>query len=155
MFPQVGFIVTNLTAASRAVVRFYNKSKMAEQWIKEGKQAVKMTRLSWHRFRANELRLWLCIIAYNLGNLWRRLALPKRIGTWSLTRLQQRLVKPASGCSNTPLLLAVAVREPSDAAAVWHHAGEDRGLAVAIGLGSSLSAADLDDEGGGQRDECA
>ena len=29
----------------------------------------------------------------NLGNLWRRLALPREIGNWSLTRLQQRLVK--------------------------------------------------------------
>jgi hypothetical protein len=35
----------------------------------------------------------LSIIAYNLGNLWRRLALPKRIDKWSLTSLQQRLVK--------------------------------------------------------------
>ena len=40
----------------------------AEQWIKEGKQAVKMTRLSCHRFQANEVRLWLSLIAYNLGN---------------------------------------------------------------------------------------
>ena len=93
LFPRVGFIVTNLTTASRAVVRFYNKRGTAEQWIKEGKQAVKMTRLSCHRFRANEVRLWLSLIAYNLGNLWRRLALPARVENWSLTSLQQRLVK--------------------------------------------------------------
>jgi hypothetical protein len=93
LFPRVGFIVTNLTAESRAVVRFYNKRGTAEQWIKEGKQAVKLTRLSCHRFRANEVRLWLSMIAYNLGNLWRRLVLPARIDTWSLTSLQQRLVK--------------------------------------------------------------
>jgi hypothetical protein len=31
--------------------------------IKEGKQAVKMTRLSCHRFRSNEVRLWLSLIA--------------------------------------------------------------------------------------------
>ena len=93
LYPRVGFIVTNLTLPSRAVVRFYNKRGTAEQWIKEGKQAVKMTRLSCHRFRSNEVRLWLTIIAYNLGNLWRRLALPQRIGNWSLTSLQQRLVK--------------------------------------------------------------
>jgi hypothetical protein len=79
LFPRVGFIVTNLTVPSRAVVRFYNKRGTAEQWIKEGKQAVKMT--------------WLSVIAYNLGNLWRRLTLPKRIERWSLTSLQQRLVK--------------------------------------------------------------
>jgi hypothetical protein len=33
------------------------------------------------------------VIAYNLENLWRRLALPKKIGNWSLTSLQQRWVK--------------------------------------------------------------
>jgi Transposase DDE domain group 1 len=93
LFPRVGFIVTNLTLPSRAVVRFYNKRGTSEQWIKEGKQAVKMTRLSCHRFRSNEVRLWLSVIAYNLGNLWRRLVLPKRIDKWSLTSLQQRLVK--------------------------------------------------------------
>ncbi len=93
LFPRVGFIVTNLTLPSRAVVRFYNKRGTAEQWIKEGKQAVKITRLSCHRFRSNDVRLRLTLIAYNLGNLWRRLVLPQRIGNWSLTSLQQRLVK--------------------------------------------------------------
>jgi hypothetical protein len=93
LFPRVGFIVTNLETDSRAVVRFYNKRGTAEQWMKEGKQAVKMTRLSCHRFRSNEVRLWLSVIAYNLGNLWRRLVLPRRIDHWSLSSLQQRLVK--------------------------------------------------------------
>ncbi len=35
--------------------------------MKEGKQAVKMTQLSCHRFRSNEARLWLSVPAYNLG----------------------------------------------------------------------------------------
>ena len=39
------------------------------------------------------MRLWLRLIAYKLGNLWRWLVLPKRIEGWSLTSLQQRLVK--------------------------------------------------------------
>jgi hypothetical protein len=43
--------------------------------------------------RSNEVRLWLSVMAYNLGNLWRRLVLPKKIENWSLTSLQQRLVK--------------------------------------------------------------
>jgi hypothetical protein len=93
LFPRIGFIVTNLQTPSRAVVRFYNKRGTAEQWIKEGKQAVKMTRLSCHRFRSNQVRLALSLLAYNLGNFWRRLALPRRIENWSLTSLQQRLVK--------------------------------------------------------------
>jgi len=75
----------------------YNKRGTAEQWIKERKQAVKMTRLSCHRFRSNQVRVALSLLAYNLGNLWRRLALPHRIENWSLTSLQQRLVKTGGG----------------------------------------------------------
>ena len=93
LFPRVGFIVTNLSLPSRAAVRSYNKRGTAKQWIKEGKQAAHWTRLSCHRFRVNEARLKLSLLAYNLGNLWRRLVLPKRIDAWSLTSLQQRLVK--------------------------------------------------------------
>ena len=93
LFPRVGFIVTTLTGTNRAVVRFYNRRGAAEQWIKEGKEATHWTRLSCHRFRANEVRLLLGVIAYNLGNLLRRLALPVSIQSWSLTSLQQRLFK--------------------------------------------------------------
>jgi hypothetical protein len=63
LFPRVGFMVTNLTAANRAVCAFYNERGTTEQWIKEGKQAVKMTRLSCHRFQANEVRMWLSVLA--------------------------------------------------------------------------------------------
>ena len=41
------------------------------------------------------MRLGLSVIAYDLGNLWRWLALPPRVATWSLTSLQERLVKLA------------------------------------------------------------
>ena len=66
LFPRVGFIVTNLTLPNRAVVRFYNKRGTAEQWIKEGKQAVKMTRLSCHKFRSNEVRVPGELLVYGL-----------------------------------------------------------------------------------------
>ena len=110
LFPRLGFIVTNLETDSRAVVRFYNKRGTAEQWIKEGKGCplgpVKMPRLSCHRFRSNEVRLWLSPIAYNLGNLWRRLVLPRKIENWSLTSMQQRLVKTGGRWSTTPVTTA-------------------------------------------------
>jgi Transposase DDE domain group 1 len=93
LFPRVGFIVTSLTGTNRAVVRFYNQRGTAEQWIKEGKEATHWTRLSCHRFRANEVRLLLGVIASKLGNLLRRLALPRAVQSWSLTSLQQRLFK--------------------------------------------------------------
>ena len=44
-------------------------------------------------FEPTEVRLQLSVLAYNLGNLWRRLGLPTRIKSWSLTSIQQRLVK--------------------------------------------------------------
>src|SRR5690242_3462959 len=93
LFPRLGFIVTTLTGTNRAVVRFYNQRGTAEQSIREGKTATHWTRLSCHRFRANEVRLLLGVIAYNLGNLLRRLVLPVTIQDWSLTSLQQRLIK--------------------------------------------------------------
>jgi hypothetical protein len=52
-----------------------------------------MMRLNCHHFRSHEVRLWLSVLAYNLGNLWQQLVLPQRIDQWSLTSLQQRLVK--------------------------------------------------------------
>jgi hypothetical protein len=37
------------------------------------------------------VRLALSLLAYNPGNLWRRLTLPRQIENWSLTSLQRRL----------------------------------------------------------------
>ncbi len=93
LFPRVGFIVTNLTGWSRTVVKFYNGRGTAEQWIKEGKYAVKWTRLSCRNFRDNQARLQLFALAYNLGNFLRRLALPRSVKHWSLTTLREKLIK--------------------------------------------------------------
>ena len=68
LFPRVGFIVTNLDGGAKPVVDFYNRRGTAEQWIKEGKYAVRWTRLSCHGFDANQVRLQLHVLAYNLGN---------------------------------------------------------------------------------------
>ena len=45
------FIVTNLSRPAERVVAFYNKRGTCEQWIKEGKGAIKWTRLSGGRSR--------------------------------------------------------------------------------------------------------
>ena len=68
LFPRVGFIVTNLSYPNIGIVRFYNGRGTAEQWIKEGKYALNWTRLSCHKFVANQVRLELFVLAYNLGN---------------------------------------------------------------------------------------
>lgn len=46
-------------------------------WIKEGKNAIKRTRLSCREFKDNKVWLQLFALAYNLVNLMRRLALPR------------------------------------------------------------------------------
>jgi len=91
--PTVGFIITNLSRPAERVVAFYNQRGTAEQWIKEGKNAIKWTRLSCCTFAANAVRLQLHALAYNLGNFMRTLALPEAVEQWSLTSLREKLVK--------------------------------------------------------------
>ena len=99
LYPRVGLdplrgsSVTNMTRPAERVVMFYNQRGTAEQWIKEGKNAVTWTRLSCQSFKANAVRLQLHALAYNLANFLRTLALPAEIAQWSLTTLRQRLVK--------------------------------------------------------------
>src|SRR6202040_4167595 len=70
--------------AAENVVAFYNKRGTCEQWIKEGKGAIKWTRLSCRTFAANAVRLQLRSLAYNLGNFMRTLAMPQTAEPWSL-----------------------------------------------------------------------
>jgi Transposase DDE domain group 1 len=135
LFPRVGFIVTNLELDNRAMVRFYNKRGTAEQWIKESKQAVALTRLSCHRFRANEVRLWLSLIAYNLG----KLVAPAGVARADRKVVANQLAATVGQDRRTAhptcaLLLVAAGGESSHAAAVRGHAGEDRDAAVAGGI---------------------
>src|SRR6266404_5331553 len=52
LYSRVGFIVTNLVRPAERVVAFCNQRGTAEQWIKEGKGAIKWTRLSCRTFAA-------------------------------------------------------------------------------------------------------
>ena len=93
LYPRVGFIVTNMARPAENVVAFYNKRGTCEQWIKEGKGAIRWTRLSCRSFAANAVRLQLHALAYNLGNFLRTLATPEPIKDWSLTSLKEKLIK--------------------------------------------------------------
>ena len=82
LFPKVGFVVTNMSAKTEGVVHFYNGRSTAEQWIKEGRMALNWTRLSYRRFVANQERLSLFVLAYNLDNFMRHLVLPRSVRRW-------------------------------------------------------------------------
>ena len=71
----------------------HNQRGTCKQFIKEGKGAVKWTRLRCRTFGANAVRLQLHVLAYNLGNFMRTLALPKPAEPWSLTSLREKLIK--------------------------------------------------------------
>ena len=79
--------------AEFADVAFYNQRGTCEQYIKEGKNAIKWTRLSCRSFAANAVRLQLHALAYNLGNFMRTLAMPRTAEPWSLTSLREKLIK--------------------------------------------------------------
>ena len=119
LFPRVGFIVTNMVLPSRSVVRFYNKRGTAEQWIKEGKQATHWKRLSCHRFRANEVRLQLSVLAYNAG---------------------QPLAQTGSAATDQAL---VAHESPAAVGENWRPAGEACAVLLAPAGGRSSKPATL------------
>jgi Transposase DDE domain group 1 len=93
LYPRVGFIVTNLARPAERIVAFYNQRGTAEQWIKEGKGAIKWTRLSCRSFADQRRPPSAPALAYNLGNLMRTLAMPKTAEPWSLTSLREKLIK--------------------------------------------------------------
>ena len=132
LFPSVGFIVTNMVLPSRSVVRFCNKRGTAEQWIKEGKQATHWTRLSCHRFRANEVRLQLSVLALQPGQPLAQTR-PAAAGQ----ALVAHESPTAAGENRRPageacqVLLAPAGGRASDPAAVRRHVAEDLGAAGA------------------------
>src|ERR687893_573508 len=93
LYPRVGFLVTNLSRPPERVVAFYNGRGTAEQWIREGKNAVRWTRLSCRSMQANAVRLQLHALAYNMANFFRTLVLPDEVEQWSLTTLREKVVK--------------------------------------------------------------
>ena len=96
LVPRVGYIVTNLSRPAERVVAFYNQRGKAEQYIKEGKCAIKWTRLSCRRSTTTPCRLQLHALAYNLANFMRTLALPR----WNtgLALREKRQDRCESGC---------------------------------------------------------
>ncbi len=92
-YSRVGFIFTNLSRPAGRAVWFHSRRATAEQWIKEGKNAVRWIRLASRSLRNTAVRHQLHALAYNLGNFMRTLALPNEVGHWPLKTLREKLVK--------------------------------------------------------------
>jgi hypothetical protein len=110
---------------------FTANAELVFQFLSGGVQFEKIGAEKGDSGLLNSKATWLSLIAYNLGNLWRRLVLPKGVETWSLAVATGEDGRPAGkGC---PLLLVIVGREPSDAAPVRKHAAADGGFALPVG----------------------
>ncbi|MBW2061368.1 MAG: transposase [Deltaproteobacteria bacterium] len=67
----MGFIVTNSILPVKEVVNIYNGRANVENRIKEGKNTLRWDKTSCHRFEANQARLKMGILAYNLLQILR------------------------------------------------------------------------------------
>jgi hypothetical protein len=91
LFPRIGFIVTNSKLAPGKVVKVYNGRGDVENRIKEGKNTLRWDKTSCHRFAANQARLLMGVLAYNLLHMLRQFYLVgeevKRSVEWLIKRL--------------------------------------------------------------------
>jgi Transposase DDE domain group 1 len=134
LYPRVGFIVTNMSRPPENVVAFYNKRGTCEQWMKEGKGAIKWTRLSCRSFAANAVRLQLHALAYKLGNFLRALATPEPIKDWSLTSLKEKLIKIGAKVISHGRYVAFQMADCRHSEnSLRRHPAHDRRIAAAIG----------------------
>ena len=113
--------------------------------IKEGKLALRWTRLSCHAFRHNAVRLQLHALAYNLANFLRSLALPDAVEQWSLTTLREKLVKiGATDRAPRPLCRLPAGRGGGAEDAVRRDPAPDRRSAATVAAAPGMSIASND-----------
>jgi len=93
LFPRIGFIVTNSRLSAGKVVKVYNGRAEIENRIKEGKNTLRWDKTSCTRFEANEARLKMGVLAYNLLHMLRKFYIRGEGVRRSIEWLIRRLIK--------------------------------------------------------------
>jgi hypothetical protein len=93
LFPRIGFIVTNSRLSAGKVVKVYNGRGDVENRIKEGKNTLRWDKTSCQRFAANQARLLMGVLAYNLLHMLREFYLKGEEVKRSMEWLIKRLIK--------------------------------------------------------------
>ena len=88
LYSRVGFIVRNMSCPAERALAFCNKRGTGEQWLKEGKGAIKWMRLSCRTFAANAVRLKLHALAYKDGWEYRE---PSTSRMWASSKFRKLL----------------------------------------------------------------
>jgi hypothetical protein len=106
VFPRVGFIVTNSRLSSQEVIRTYNGRANVENRIKEAKNTLRWDKTSCHKFEANQARLKMGLLAYNLLQILREFYMKDEVVKRSIEWLIRRLVKVRlAGLLSKPVLV--------------------------------------------------
>lgn len=91
LFPRVNFVVTNSRLFAGKVVKVYNGRGDVENRIKEGKNTLRWDKTSCQRFEANQARLKMGVLAYNILHMIRQFYIwgeeVKRSMDWLIKRL--------------------------------------------------------------------
>jgi len=91
LFPRIGFVVTSSRLPAGKVVKVYNGRAEIENRIKEGKNTLRWDKTSCQRFEANQARLKMGVLAYNLLHMIRQFYVwgeeVKRSMEWLIKRL--------------------------------------------------------------------
>jgi hypothetical protein len=91
LFPRIGFVVTSSRLPAGKVIKVYNGRAEIENRIKEGKNTLHWDKTSCQRFEANQARLQMGVLAYNLLHMIRQFYVwgeeVKRSMDWLIKRL--------------------------------------------------------------------
>jgi Transposase DDE domain group 1 len=93
LFPRIGFVVTNSRLPAGKVVKVYNGRSEIENRIKEGKKTLRWDKTSCQRFEANQARLKMGVLAYNLLHMIRQFYVWGEEVRRSMDWLIKRLIK--------------------------------------------------------------
>jgi hypothetical protein len=110
LFPRIGFVVNNSRLPAGKVIKVYNGRAEIENRIKEGKNTLRWDKTSCQRFEANQARLQMGVLAYNLLHMIRQFYVwgeeVKRSMEWLIKRLIKVgpgfLIMPGDGMSMWP-----------------------------------------------------
>jgi len=90
------YIITNLELDPEDIIRIYCNRGHMENFIKEAKNGFACQKMSSTNFQANEVKLQICMLAYNFNNWFRRLCLPANMQPSRMETVRTQLVKIAA-----------------------------------------------------------
>jgi hypothetical protein len=90
------FIVTNMNSSPENLIKFYCKRGSMENFIKEGKNGFDFAAVSSNSEIVNSNRFQIHVLAYNLFNWFRRLALPESMRCNMVGTVRIKLIKIAA-----------------------------------------------------------